>query len=84
MEVYAMRTMSEAAARLRAALEQEIQERERRLRNARFYAEVTAPGAPQESANSHALWCALIGELSEEIAQLRGQLAALSAPSAML
>jgi len=76
--------MSEAAARLRAALEQEIQERERRLRNARFYAEATAPGAREESANSHALWCALIDELSEEIEQLRGQLAALSVPSTML
>jgi len=69
-----MRTMSEAAARRRKALEQEIQERERRLSNARFYAEQTAPGAPQESANSHALWCELIDELSEEIEQLRGQL----------
>jgi len=66
--------MSEAAARRRAALEQEIQERERRLSNARFYAEQTAPGAPQESSNSHALWRALIAELNEEIAQLRGQL----------
>lgn len=69
-----MRTMSEAAARRRAALEQEIQERERRLSNALFYAAATAPGAPQGSANSHALWCALIAELNEEIAQLRGQL----------
>lgn len=69
-----MRTMSEAAARRRAALEQEIQERERRLSNARFYATATAPGAQQESPNSHALWCALIAELIEEIEQLRGQL----------
>lgn len=69
-----MRTMSEAAARRRKALEQEIQERERRLGNALFYAAATAPGAPQESSNSHALWCACIAELNEEIAQLRGQL----------
>jgi len=66
--------MSEAAARRRAALKQEIQERERRLSNARFYAEATAPGAPQESPNSHALWCDYIAELREEIEQLRGQL----------
>lgn len=66
--------MSEAAARRRKALEQEIQERERRLSNALFYAAATAPGAPQESASSHALWCACIAELREEIAQLRDQL----------
>lgn len=69
-----MRRMSEAATRRRTALEQEIQERERRLSNARFYAEATAPGAQEESANSHALWREYIAELREEIAQLRGQL----------
>jgi len=74
MEVYVRQTMAEAAARRRKVLEQEIQERERRLNNARFYAEVTAPGAREESANSHALWCALVAELIEEIEQLRGQL----------
>src|SRR5262245_17417971 len=67
-------TGAEAARRRRVATEQAIADNERRLENARYYAAQTAPGAHQESANSHAQWNAHAAELQTTINELRGQL----------
>jgi hypothetical protein len=64
----------EALRHLRAALSAEIEECTRRLEKARWYASETAPGTPNESANSYAQWRSLETELIDRIKELRTQL----------
>lgn len=57
-----------------ASLTQAIADKRRRLENVRKYIEWTAPGAPEESANSHKLWKKDEIELLADIAGLESEL----------